>query len=375
MSTVSGLPPLLVTDRAAGVHEAAIAAGCDALVVTDLVNVRWLTGFTGSSGRAVVRAGGVTLVTDGRYGEQARCELGAAGCPGEVLEGRTQAEQDEHLTRLVSGVASVGFEAEHVSVAAHDRLWALLGRDLVRTSGLVEDGRRVKDAAELARIERAAMIADAALADVIPMLTDRPTERELCDDLEAAMRRRGSDEPSFPTIIASGPNAAMAHHRPSPSLISEGHTVVMDFGATVDGYHSDITRTYIVGEPTPLQQEAYDVVLAAQRSGVAAVRPGATSAELDAACRDAIAAAGWGEWFVHGTGHGVGLRIHEAPWITRSHSDVVRVGDVLTVEPGVYRGDFGGVRIEDLVVVTDDGCRPLTRTPKDSPCPPSRPTT
>lgn len=372
---MSALPPLLVAGRAARVSGAMADAGCEALVVTDLVNVRWLTGFTGSSGTAVVRAGTVVLVTDGRYGEQARSELAAAACVGEVLEGRTQAEQDVHVRSLLGGLGAVGFEAEHLSVAAHGRLSTLVGRDLVSTSGLVEVGRRQKDAAELARIERAAAVADAALADVLPILTDRPTERELRDDLEAAMRRLGSDEPSFPTIIASGPNAAMAHHRPSTSLISEGHTVVIDFGATVDGYHSDITRTYVVGEPTALQQEVYDVVLAAQRAGVAAVRPGATSAELDSACRESITAAGWGEWFVHGTGHGVGLRIHEAPWITRSHTDTVRAGDVLTVEPGVYRGDFGGVRIEDLVVVTDDGCRPLTRTPKDSPCLPSRPTT
>lgn len=369
------LPALLVAGRAARVHEAAAEAGCDALVVTDLVNVRWLTGFTGSSGTAVVRAGSVALVTDGRYGEQARSELAATACDGEVLEGRTRAEQDAHLRSLLGGLGAVGFEAEHLSVAAHGRLRALVACDLVATSGLVEDGRRVKDAAELARIERAAAVADAALADVLPRLADRPTERELADDLEAAMRRRGSHEPSFPTIIASGPNAAMAHHRPSPSLIGEGHTVVIDFGATVEGYRSDITRTYVVGEPTALQQQVYDVVLTAQRAGLAAVRPGATSAELDRSCRDAITDAGWGEWFVHGTGHGVGLRIHEAPWITRSHADTVRAGDVLTVEPGVYRGDFGGVRIEDLVVVTDDGCRPLTRTPKDSPCLPSRPTT
>jgi Xaa-Pro aminopeptidase len=157
--------------------------------------------------------------------------------------------------------------------------------------------------------------------------------------------------------------------------VQPGETVVVDFGALVDGYHSDMTRTFVVGEPAPIQQEVYDVVLGAQRAGVDAVRPGVTSAELDAVCRDHIEAAGLGPWFTHGTGHGVGLRIHEAPWITRSHDDVLAVGDVVTVEPGVYRGDFGGVRIEDLLVVLDDGCRCLTQTPKDSPCLPSRRTT
>jgi Xaa-Pro aminopeptidase len=190
------------------------------------------------------------------------------------------------------------------------------------------------------------------------------------------MRELGADGPSYETIVATGPvNAARPHHRPTDTVIERGHTVIIDVGALFDGYHSDMTRTFFVGEPTAEQLEMYEVVLAAQRAGVAAVDAGISSAELDAVCRDVIDAAGYGDWFTHGTGHGVGLLIHEDPFINRTGDLRLQVGDVVTVEPGVYREGFGGIRVEDLVVVTESGCRVLTASPKDSPCPPSPPTT
>jgi Xaa-Pro aminopeptidase len=202
------------------------------------------------------------------------------------------------------------------------------------------------------------------------------TELDVRNELETRMRELGAAGPSYETIVATGPrNAPLPHHRPTATALEEGHTVIIDVGALVDGYHSDMTRSFVIGEPTPLQREVYDVVLAAQVAGVAAVRPGLPVRELDAVCRGVIAAAGFGPWFSHGTGHGVGLLIHEDPFVNSAGDAVLQVGDVVTVEPGVYRDDFGGVRVEDLVEVTSDGCRVLTRSPKDSPCLPSPPTT
>ena len=222
----------------------------------------------------------------------------------------------------------------------------------------------------------ACRIADAALADVVGAGLEGHTEAEVRNRLEIRMRELGADGPSYETIVAAGPiNAARPHHRPTDTVIEAGHTVIIDVGALYEGYHSDMTRTFFVGEPTAEQMELYEVVLAAQRSGVAAVESGLSTAELDSVCRDAITESGYGDWFSHGTGHGVGLLIHEDPFINHTGDLKLQVGDVVTVEPGVYREGFGGIRVEDLVVVTDSGCRVLTASPKDSPCPPSPPTT
>lgn len=369
------LPPLSVGPRAARVRARFDDPGIDALVVIDRANVRWLTGFTGSSGWVVVGPDELLLVTDGRYTDQARSELASAGAAGAVVEVRSQAELRERIAELTRRFARVGFEAEHLSVGEHGRLHAAMDAELVPTAGIVEAERRTKDPAEVARMAAACRIADAALAAVAPMLADRPREVDVRDQLEGRMRRLGADGPSYDTIVATGPrNAARPHHRPDHTVVEEGHTVVIDVGALVDGYHSDMTRTYVVGEPAPVHSEMFEVVAAAQRAGVAAVRPGLRLADLDAVCRDSIAAAGWGEWFTHGTGHGVGLVIHEDPFVNRTADGELRPGDVVTVEPGVYRDGLGGVRIEDLVLVTDTGCRVLTSTPKDSPCLPSPPT-
>jgi len=222
----------------------------------------------------------------------------------------------------------------------------------------------------------ACRIADHALADVVGAGLEGRTEAQVRNQLEIRMRELGADGPSYETIVATGPvNAARPHHRPTDTMIEAGHTVIIDVGALYEGYHSDMTRTFFVGEPTPEQQELYEIVLAAQRAGVEAVEAGISTAQLDSVCRDAITEAGYGPWFSHGTGHGVGLLIHEDPFINHTGDLKLQVGDVVTVEPGVYREGFGGIRVEDLVVVTDNGCRVLTASPKDSPCPPSPPTT
>ena len=367
------MPPLEIAGRVGRVLARFDQA--EALLVTDLTNIRWLTGFTGSNGWALLSQREVVLITDGRYGDQATAQMTHAGVDGRVIVGLSSAAMLNALAAEVAGLSSVGFESAHVSYEQYQRFEGLFTTSLVPVGGVVEAERRRKDAGEIARMAEACRIADAALAEVAHDLDGR-TEAEVRNQLEIRMRELGASGPSYETIVAAGPvNAARPHHRPTDTRIEPGHTVIIDVGALYDGYHSDMTRTFVVGEPTQQQLEMYEVVLAAQRAGVDAVQTGISTAELDAVCRDAITEAGYGEWFSHGTGHGVGLLIHEDPFVNRTGDLKLQVGDVVTVEPGVYREGFGGIRVEDLVVVTDNGCQVLTASPKDSPCPPSPPMT
>lgn len=378
--TVSNTPAFAALDhpgRAASVRAAMADAGLQAMFLTNLTNVRWLSGFTGSNGWLLVTAHEMTLFTDGRYTDQAREQLDDGGVEANIATSSTRQLMIDGLRDTVDRLAigQVAFEGSHITYADHATLSAAVGGQWTATSGILERLRRTKDIGEIQRMEHASDIADRALAASLPALRGEPTEAAFRDLLEAEMRSLGADGPSFDTIIAAGANAAKPHHHPGTTRIVEGMTVVIDFGALFDGYHSDMTRTFTIGDPSPMQSEVYEVVLEAQCAGVAAVAPGAGGRALDGVCRTHIAAAGWGDWFNHGTGHGVGLHIHESPWLTQSFDDTLAAMDVVTVEPGVYRRDFGGVRIEDMVVVTTNGCRPLTKTPKDSACLPSPPTT
>lgn len=343
--------------------------GSEALLVTSLTNIRYLTGFTGSAGMLFVLPDEAVLLTDGRYEEQAAEQIGAARAAVVVEVAPSSRQRDlagEVLRR--SGSAALALEAAHVSWArqrAFESDW-FPGVTLVATTGVVEQLRQVKDQAELERLTAAARIADEALASVRDRLGSGVTEAEMGRALDFEMRELGATGPSFETIVASGPNAAKPHHRPDSRVIRRDEPVVIDFGALVDGYCSDMTRTvWVDGVADPQLRRAVSVVLEAQAAGVAAVRAGATCADVDRACRSVIEAAGWGDRFVHGTGHGVGLDIHEAPSVAATSTDTLAPGHVVTVEPGVYLPGAGGVRIEDTVVVTDDGCLPLTSTAKD----------
>jgi len=361
------LPPLVAMDVAGRVprlRERLAEAGVDALLVTHLTNVRYLTGFSGSAGLFAVTADRAVLVTDGRYQDQAPQQVEAAGVAVEVMV--SSEGQRELVQAVLPSRGRIGLEAEHVSWADRDRYaedW-FPGADVVRTLGLVEALRSVKDPGEVSRIRRACAIADAALAEVRPGLDHRPSEREFGLELDTAMRRLGATDTSFETIVASGPNGALPHARPGDRRIEAGDLVVIDFGALVDGYCSDMTRTIAVGVPSATQARMLEVVLAAQAAGVASVRAGATAASVDAACREVIDAAGWGDAFSHGTGHGVVSTSHEAPRVGRTSTATLAAGQVVTVEPGVYLPEHGGVRIEDTVVVTEAGAEPLTLTPK-----------
>ncbi|MEZ5180769.1 MAG: Xaa-Pro peptidase family protein [Acidimicrobiales bacterium] len=369
MSAAPGeLAPMDVSGRADRLRAAMERAEVPALLVTSLTSIRYLTGFTGSAALLVVTEAGLTFVTDGRYGQQAEAQLGAAGV-GATIEVASTGQRDVVVGAVgAAGAASLGLEAEAVTWAAQ-RTYAeswFPSLELVPTTGLVAGLRLVKDDGEIDRLERAAAIADAALAEVRHRLAERPTEVEFGLELDAAMRRLGADDVSFETIVASGPNGALPHHRPSPRPIVEGDLVVLDFGALLDGYHSDMTRTVAVGEITATQQRMWDVVRASQAAGVAAVAAGVEARAVDAACREVIAEAGWEDAFLHGTGHGVGLDIHEDPRVAKTSAATLVERCVVTVEPGVYLPEHGGVRIEDTVVVADGGCRPITLTPKNA---------
>jgi len=339
--------------------------GIDALLVTRLVNVRYLTGFTGSAAMLLVGLDGATFVTDGRYRDQSADQLAAAGVDAQIVVGLTQAEQRDALARAAHGVVRLGLEADGVTWA-QQRAFAgwFPDAELVATEGLVDGLRMVKEPGEVDRIRAACAIADDALGELLPTLRDRPTERDFALRLEFAMRERGASGVSFDPIVAAGPNGAKPHARPSDRRIEPGELVVIDFGCVVDGYCSDMTRTVSVGEPPPEARHIWDTVLLAQRTGCEAVAAGAECAAVDRASRDVIADAGWGDAFVHGTGHGVGLEIHESPRVASTSTGTLAPGHVVTVEPGVYLPGIGGVRIEDTLVVTPDGPVALTEFPK-----------
>jgi Xaa-Pro aminopeptidase len=373
---IPALPAMDVASRLDRLRAEFDLAGVDGLLVTRLPNVRYLTDFTGSAGLLLVTAADALFVTDGRYREQASEQLGSAGVTAGVVVGATQATQRDLVSAAVAdaGLGRLGLEAHGVTWA-QQRAFAdewFPDVELLATTDVVEGLRRVKDDGEVARIEAACAIADDALAALLPNLADGPTEIEFAIAIEFGMRERGASGNSFDPIVASGPNGAKPHARPSERVIGGGELVVIDFGCIVDGYCSDMTRTVSVGDPGPEARRLYEVVRESQAAGSTAVGPGVVCGEVDRASRAVIDAAGWGDAFVHGTGHGVGIEIHEAPRVGATSGDTLDPGDVVTVEPGVYLTGIGGVRIEDTLVVTAPGegangagSRVLTNSPKD----------
>jgi Xaa-Pro aminopeptidase len=336
----------------------------DALLVSDLVNVRYLTGYSGSNGVALVGLRDLRrFVTDFRYVEQAEQEV--------VGFDRLTGENDlleEVVAALPAGDLRLGFEEEHVSVRTFDRLRELLSAavELVPGGGLVEQLRVVKEPGEVERIRAAAELADEALRLTLADGLAGRTERAVALALEQRMRGLGAQRPSFDSIVAHGAHGALPHATPRDVEIAPGSLVTIDWGAELDGYCSDCTRTYAVGgEPSPRAREVYELVAAAQLAGLAALAAGTTGKDADAAARGVIQAAGLGERFGHGLGHGVGMEIHEAPRLSKSSTSTLAAGHVVTVEPGVYLPGELGVRVEDLVLVTGDGREVLNGLPKD----------
>ena len=336
-------------------------ADVDLLLVTNLVNIRYLTGYTGSNGLVLVGPRTRTFITDFRYVEQAAEEVHPS------FE-RRRATRDlvEALGEAIPADAvRLGFEAAHTTVREHARLAELLpGVELVGLTGIVERLRAVKEPEEIEDIRAAAVLADTAFERLLHDGLIGRTEREVAIALEHDMLLRGAEGPSFKTIVATGPRAALPHARPREVEIRRGDLVVIDWGAELDGYCSDCTRTVAAGEPGESAREIYELVLEAQQAGLDAVRSGAGGREVDQIARTVIEDGGYGEQFGHGLGHGVGLEIHEGPRLSQRTDDVLRAGNVVTVEPGIYLPGRFGVRIEDLVVATEDGCEVITSVSK-----------
>lgn len=326
-----------------------------------MADVRWLTGFAGSSGIAVVGPDRRQFVTDFRY-----LEVAATALPEsfEVIDGT--ASLTKVLGGLLKGAGRVGIDEAKTSVETHRKLDEETGdeSELTGAEGLLEGLRRVKDDSEIAAVASAAKLTDEVYAFIEDQGLAGRSEREVALAAEARMRELGAEGPSFPSIVAAGPNGSLIHAVPRDREIARGEYVVIDMGAIVDGYCSDCTRTLVEGEPPAAQREAYELVLAAQEAALGVIRPGVSGREVDAVARAVIDDAGLGERFGHGLGHGVGIEVHEAPRLSKRSEDDLLAGDVVTVEPGVYLPGEFGVRIEDLVVVTTDGHRNLSGRPK-----------
>lgn len=337
--------------------------GLDALIVLDRINTLYLTGFRCSYSVLVVDAEKALFVTDSRYGEAAEREVEHCRIHIQPTKG-----SKEFLAGLIGsqGYRRVGFEGS-ISVDQHDDLRDWCDGAVTQKAGeLLRTLRLVKDETELASIRRAVAIADQMMERAAGWIAPGITEREISRRLRVAVEELGGERESFSNIVASGPNASRPHHHPGDRPLAEGDVVTVDLGAVFEGYCSDLTRNFFLGNPDPRLEEIYYVCREANEKAIAAIRPGMTGPEVDAVAREVIAAAGYGEYFGHGLGHGVGLEIHESPRLSPAGGRyLLQEGNIVTIEPGIYLPGVGGVRIEDYVLLNEDGAEVLSRFPKD----------
>lgn len=344
-------------------RERMAASKVPALLVSDLPNVGWLSGFSGSSGRVLVTATEALFLTDSRYTIQAQEEV--KDMPSTSFASPTDSDEflAEHAHKM--GITRLGFEGATVSYAGWEKLTGKLkGIELFSAPDFFQTLRMVKTADELAIMRRSCALADAAFAHILPLIRPGRSEYDVCLDLEFYMRRQGAAI-AFDSIIVSGERSARPHGHPSEKLLEEGDFLTMDFGACIEGYNSDITRTVVVGKPTERHHEVYNAVLEAQLAAIEAIKPGVKASVVDKVARDTLAKYDLAKYFGHGLGHGLGKVVHDNGRFSPTSEDIVEVGQIWTVEPGAYIPGFGGVRIEDDVVVTETGVEVLTRSPKD----------
>lgn len=333
----------------------------DAFIVTSAQNRRYISGFTGSAGLLIITKSKQLFITDFRYIEQATEQAPDF----EIIEHKQSIIQEAAAQLLKESAQRVGFEHEDVTFALYQQFQNAVHADLVPASGLIEELRLIKSETELAIMKTAAEIADAAYTHILTFVKPGMKEIEVSNELEFFMRKQGATQSSFDTIVASGYRSALPHGVASDKEIQKGELVTLDYGALYNGYCSDITRTFAVGEISDNLREIYDIVLEANLRGVAGVKPGITGKEADALTRDYITEKGYGQYFGHSTGHGLGMDVHESPALSFRSDTVLKPGMVVTVEPGIYIPEVGGCRIEDDLVLTADGSERLTVSTKD----------
>ena len=374
---ILGLPGSdVLAARHARVRAALEARGLEALIVTTPANIRYLANHIGTAGTLLITRTDIQLLVDFRYKEAVRSQQDSpAGCPGLRIYDVPDSYDEALVSATMASPARViGIEAGHLTVARNEwllRTWQSRGAGVTlrSTERFIERLRAVKDAAELGVLREAAQRLTAVAGTAIESVRGGIAEREVAAVIETALRRAGYERPAFDTIVASGPNSALPHYRAGDRVLHAGDLVVLDFGGVLDGYCSDLTRTVSVGNPSLGARRLHAAVHEAQAAAIDAVKPGVTTADVDGAARRVLVGHGLGEAFGHGTGHGLGLDVHEEPRVSKPRSDVpperLEPGMVFTIEPGAYLPGFGGVRIEDDVLVTETGCEVLTSVPRD----------
>ncbi len=348
--------------RRNNIFKRATQLGADAVLITALPSLRYITGFSGSSGISILTEHTDYFITDFRYREQVKAEV-------EGYEfGITQKKPIRYAIEegLIGRNAGIAFEDERISYLDYNSLLEFLPpKNLIPLGTVIGDLQQVKDAGEIEKIKRAAEITDTVFRQVCPMIVPGISELDIAAEISYQIRRNGGEKEGFESIVASGPRSAMPHARTSSRMVQENEFVILDFGAVFEGYHADLTRTVLCGEPDRKKKEIYTTVLEAQRSAINSAKHGISAAGLDAVARNVIAERGFGEFFGHGLGHGLGLEIHEAPRLAPSFKSRLKSGNVVTIEPGIYVPGLGGVRIEDDVLITKNGCEVLTHSPKN----------
>lgn len=355
-------------NRIEGLKERLKAENLDAILLLNDSNIRYISGFTGSDSYVVISKDANAFITDSRYTEQAEAECKSFEIIrwGRPLLGLHETIQS-HCEK--QGIKKLAFERDHVNYGMYEKLSKALPEvELVPTSNLVEDLRGIKDEEEIACMRKAAAIADAAFTEILKYIKPGVSEMDIERELQYLIKKLGAEDVGFPSIIASGKNSSLPHAIPGQKKIELGDFVTLDFGATYKGYRSDMTRTIIVGAANDKQKEIYDIVKMAQELASKAIKAGVNCKVPDTAARDHISNAGYGQNFGHGLGHGVGLDIHEEPYLSPAAEKCLEKGNVVTVEPGIYLPNWGGVRIEDTVVVLEDGIEVLTKSSKELIC-------
>ena len=357
------MKPALYSDRQEKLKSILGKQGIDGILITNLTSIRYICGFTGSSATCLILPENQYFISDGRYTEQSKKQVSGFSL---IIENLSHLELlSAKKKNLIPDGLKLGFEGDHLSVSQYNIMIDLFSKtDWVCTKGILEDLQAVKDKSELNAIRTAVEITDAAYEKVLPLVREGVTEKEIANELVMYYRREADGE-AYPPIVAGGPNSALPHAVPSDREFQKGDFIVIDAAAKYAGYHADMTRTPVLGKATEKHREIYGIVKEAQESAVSAAKAGVSCKELDAIPRNIIDKNGYGEYFNHGTGHGLGLEIHTQPRLSKLSEQVVQVDNVVTIEPGIYLPGWGGVRIEDDIIIEKDGCEVLNTTSRE----------